>query len=145
MGSRTVSGQLCPQESIHNCGLNATFTQVQGNMLAFVDLVHRVSTSVLLRWYPHPRLSFPPPPPLVFPQGMGGDRHLVNTKILLQVTVIAWRTLVQMRKHPSLIGAGPRNFTPSHLRSKFHYIGSPLNTCMIFISLAHLLLFVIVF
>ena len=38
-----------------------------------------------------------------------------------------------------------QEITPSHSRSKFHYTGSPLNACMIFVSLAHLLLFVIAF
>ena len=41
-------------------------------------------------------------------------------------------------------GAGRRNSTPSESRSKFHYMGSPLSTRMIFILLHYLLSFVTV-
>ena len=103
-----------------------------------------------------------PPPPFVLPSGGKGDRHLVNTKTLLQVSVVSegspfcealplvspvlrQHTLVTMFRSSKSNEAGRRNFTPSHSRSKFHCIGSPLNRCIPFISLAHLLPFVIMF
>ena len=47
-----------------------------------------------------------------------------------------------MFKNSRSNGAGRRNSTPSESRSKFHYIGSPLSACMIFILLHYLLSFV---
>ena len=54
-----------------------------------------------------------------------------------------WK-VVSMFKNSSSNGAGQRNSTLSESRSKFHYIGSPLSACMIFILLHYLLSFVTV-
>ena len=79
------------------------------------------------------------PPPLVLPQGGVGDRHLLNPKFLLQLTVLLWQNhhpivlpkafqwkVVSMCKSSRSSGAGPRKFTPSWSRSWSPYIGSPL-------------------
>ena len=89
-----------------------------------------------------------PSPPLVLPQGGLGDCHLVNPKrakpwpkgAVQSIPVESGEHLQNSRSN----GAGGRNSTPSESRSKFHYIGSPLSTRMIFILLHYLLSFLTV-